>query len=87
MIVTAPVSDYIDQLRSTPDRVLAEMERQAGQDRIPIVVPATGQLMVGGWKPQSISRLAMSSTVTPALLAKGRTSMMHSCATRPFAPT
>jgi hypothetical protein len=51
-----------------------------------ISVPATGQLMVGAWKPQSISRLAMSSTVTPALSANGRVSMMHSCATRPFGP-
>ena len=45
MIVTARVSDYIDQLRSTPDRVLAEMETHAGRDGIPIVVPATGRLL------------------------------------------
>ena len=51
-----------------------------------ISVPATGQLMVGGWKPQSISRLATSSTVTPAVSLSGRVSMMHSCATRPFFP-
>ena len=51
-----------------------------------ISVPATGQDMVGAWKPASISRLAMSSTVTPALSAKGRVSMMHSCATRPVGP-
>ena len=48
-----------------------------------ISVPATGQLMVGAWKPQSISRLATSSTVTPKSL-KTRVSTMHSCATRPF---
>ena len=45
MIVTARVSYYIDQLRSTPDRVLAEMETHAGRDGIPIVVPATGRLL------------------------------------------
>jgi caffeoyl-CoA O-methyltransferase len=45
VIVTARVSDYIDQLRSTPDRVLAEMETHAGRDGIPIVVPATGRLL------------------------------------------
>ena len=41
-----------------------------------IRVPGTGQLMVGGWKPQSMSRLAMSSTVTPARSLRGRVSMM-----------
>ena len=51
-----------------------------------IRVPGTGQLMVGGWKPQSMSRLAMSSTVTPARSLSGRVSMMHSCATRPCLP-
>ncbi len=51
-----------------------------------ISVPATGQLMVGAWKPQSISRLAMSSTVTPADFWNGRVSTMHSCATRPSGP-
>jgi predicted O-methyltransferase YrrM len=45
VIVTDPVSDYIDQLRSTPDRVLAEMETHAGRDGIPIVVPSTGRLL------------------------------------------
>ncbi len=45
MIVTARVSDYIDHLRSTPDRVLAEMETHADRDGIPIVVPATGRLL------------------------------------------
>jgi predicted O-methyltransferase YrrM len=45
VIVTARVSEYIDQLRSTPDRVLAEMETHAGRDGIPIVVPATGRLL------------------------------------------
>ena len=45
MILTKPVSDYIDQVRSTPDRVLAEMETHARHDGIPIVVPATGRLL------------------------------------------
>ena len=45
MILTAPVSQYIDQLRSRPDRVLAEMETRARHDGIPVVVPATGRLL------------------------------------------
>jgi caffeoyl-CoA O-methyltransferase len=45
VILTKPVSDYIDQVRSTPDRVLAEMETHARHDGIPIVVPATGRLL------------------------------------------
>jgi predicted O-methyltransferase YrrM len=45
VIVTARVSDYIDELRSTPDRVLAAMETRADRDGIPIVVPATGRLL------------------------------------------
>jgi caffeoyl-CoA O-methyltransferase len=45
VILTARVSEYIDHLRSTPDRVLAEMETHAGRDGIPIVVPATGRLL------------------------------------------
>jgi caffeoyl-CoA O-methyltransferase len=45
VILTKPVSEYIDQLRSTPDRVLAEMETRARHDGIPIVVPATGRLL------------------------------------------
>ena len=45
VILTQPVSEYIDQLRSTPDRVLAEMETHARHDGIPIVVPATGRLL------------------------------------------
>ncbi len=45
MILTEPVSEYIDQLRSAPDRVLAAMEAQARTDRIPVVVPATGRLL------------------------------------------
>ncbi len=45
VILTGPVSDYIDQVRSPPDRVLAEMETQARHEGIPIVVPATGRLL------------------------------------------
>ena len=51
-----------------------------------ISVPATGHDMVGAWNPKSISRLAMSSTLIPALSLSARTSMMHSCATRPSVP-
>jgi hypothetical protein len=49
-------------------------------------VPATGQLIVGAWKPKSISRLAMSSTSTAALTLKCRQSSTNSCATRPCRP-
>ena len=45
VILTQPVSEYIEQLRSRPDRVLAEMEMHARHDGIPIVVPATGRLL------------------------------------------
>jgi caffeoyl-CoA O-methyltransferase len=45
VILTDPVSQYIDLLRKSPDRVLAEMEAHADRDRIPIVVPATGRLL------------------------------------------
>ena len=48
-----------------------------------IKVPATGKLIVGAWKPKSISRLATSSTVTPVAFVIGRRSRMHSWATRP----
>ncbi len=45
MIVTEAVSDYLAQLRGSPDPVLAEMEAQAARDGIPIVVPGTGALL------------------------------------------
>jgi caffeoyl-CoA O-methyltransferase len=45
MIVTDSVSSYLERLRPTPDPVLAEMEAQAGRERIPIVVPETGALL------------------------------------------
>lgn len=45
MIVSADVEHYLERLRPAPDAVLAEMEAQGRQDGIPIVVPATGQLL------------------------------------------
>jgi caffeoyl-CoA O-methyltransferase len=45
MIVTEAVSTYLDQLRSRPDPVLAEMEAQGEREGIPIVVPETGELL------------------------------------------
>jgi predicted O-methyltransferase YrrM len=47
MIVTDAVSRYTEELRSEPDPVLAEMERYAASDGIPIVVPQTGALLQG----------------------------------------
>ena len=46
-----------------------------------IRAPATGQLIVGAWKPKSINLLAMSTASTPADFLKSRTSMMNSWAT------
>jgi predicted O-methyltransferase YrrM len=45
MIVTEAVGRYTEDLRAEPDSVLAEMERHAARDRIPIVVPQTGALL------------------------------------------
>ena len=45
MIVTGAVAAYLQQLRPDPDPVLAEMEAQAAREGIPVVVPATGQLL------------------------------------------
>jgi caffeoyl-CoA O-methyltransferase len=45
MIVTDAVGRYLQQLRAEPDPVLAEMERHAARDGIPIVVPETGALL------------------------------------------
>ena len=45
MIVTDAVRDYLLASRAEPDPVLAEMEERGAQDGIPIVVPATGQLL------------------------------------------
>lgn len=45
MILSDPVERYLEGLRPAPDPVLAEMERQGARERIPIVVPATGQLL------------------------------------------
>ena len=45
MIVTEAVRHYTEGLRAQPDPVLAEMERQAAHDHVPIVVPQTGALL------------------------------------------
>lgn len=45
MIVTEPVSAYLDSLRPDPDPVLAEMQAHARRDHIPVVVPATAGLL------------------------------------------
>jgi caffeoyl-CoA O-methyltransferase len=45
MIVTEPVSAYLDGLLPEPDAVLAEMQAHGLRDHIPIVVPATGRLL------------------------------------------
>jgi caffeoyl-CoA O-methyltransferase len=45
MIVTEAVSRYLTELRSEPDRVLAEMEEHAAREGIPIVVPETGAIL------------------------------------------
>src|SRR5947199_4822666 len=45
MVVTDAVSQYMAELRSAPDPVLAEMEDQGAREHIPIVVPETGALL------------------------------------------
>jgi predicted O-methyltransferase YrrM len=45
MIVTDAVARYLGELRLAPDPVLQEMEARGARDGIPIVVPATGQLL------------------------------------------
>ncbi len=45
MIVTAAVERYLEHSRRQPDPVLAEMEAHGDRDRIPIVVPGTGELL------------------------------------------
>jgi predicted O-methyltransferase YrrM len=45
VIVTEAVERYLEELRERPDPVLAEMEAQAQREGIPIVAPATGQLL------------------------------------------
>lgn len=45
MIVTEAVTRYTRELRADPDPVLAEMERHASRDHIPIVVSETGALL------------------------------------------
>lgn len=45
MIVTDAVHEYLATSRREPDPVLTEMEEHGRRERIPIVVPATGQLL------------------------------------------
>jgi predicted O-methyltransferase YrrM len=45
MIVTEAVSSYLNEIRTAPDAVLAEMEAHAERDGIPVVVPETGALL------------------------------------------
>jgi predicted O-methyltransferase YrrM len=45
MIVTEAVARYTEGLRAEPDPVLAEMERHAAREGVPIVVPQTGALL------------------------------------------
>lgn len=45
MIVADAVKDYLRGSRARPDEVLARMEEHAARDRIPIVMPETGQLL------------------------------------------
>jgi predicted O-methyltransferase YrrM len=45
VIVTEAVSGYLTSLRTPPDPVLADMEAQAAEEGIPIVVPETGTLL------------------------------------------
>ena len=45
MIVTDAVQSYLRASRDEPDPVLAQMEEHAARERIPIVVPETGQLL------------------------------------------
>ena len=45
VIVTEAVHEYLRSSRAAPDPVLAEMEAHGARERIPIVVPETGQLL------------------------------------------
>jgi caffeoyl-CoA O-methyltransferase len=45
VIVTDAVAAYLQSLGPEPDSVLAEMEAHAARDRVPVVEPATGQLL------------------------------------------
>ena len=45
MIVTDAVRDYLERVRPRPDPVLAEMEAHGARERIPIVMPGTGELL------------------------------------------
>ena len=80
---TASISALIASIASQKRSSSARSSLSVGSI---ISVPATGKLIVGAWKPKSISRLATSSTVTPVSFVIGRRSTMHSWATRPLAP-
>jgi predicted O-methyltransferase YrrM len=45
MIVSDAVAEYLASIRTQPDPILAEMEDRGRRERIPIVVPETGQLL------------------------------------------
>jgi caffeoyl-CoA O-methyltransferase len=45
MIVTEAVSGYLEEIRTPPDPVLAEMEEQGRRDGVPIIEPQTGALL------------------------------------------
>ena len=45
MIVTEAVEGYLEEIRTKPDPVLAEMEEHGRRERVPIVVPAAGSLL------------------------------------------
>jgi predicted O-methyltransferase YrrM len=45
MIVTEAVSGYLEEIRTPPEPVLAEMEEQGRREGIPIVQPETGALL------------------------------------------
>ena len=45
MIVTEAVSQYLGEIRTPPDPVLAEMEEHGAREHIPVVVPETGAVL------------------------------------------
>jgi hypothetical protein len=65
---TSAISWAIDSIASAKRSSSAFDSDSVGST---IRVPATGQDIVGAWKPWSMSRLAMSSTLMPARLLRG----------------
>ncbi len=45
MILTEPVQRYVESVRQPADAILAEMEAHGRRDQIPVVMPATGELL------------------------------------------